>query len=339
MRGRRLVSGALAALATALTAPAAAHASFAPPDTPGPPLSVPKAKLAAALDCTGGIGSASRTPVLLVPGTTLNPEIEFSWNWKRALSALGWPYCTVALPADGMNDVQVAGEYVVYAIRRIHARSDRRVDVIGHSQGGMVPRWALRFWPRTRGMVEDLVGFSPSNHGTVDAVPACVAGCAPSFWQQRTGSNFLRALNSYQETFPGISYTNVYTRTDEVVAPNVGPAASSSLHGGGGKIANVAIQDVCPLDPSEHLAVGTYDNPAYELAVDALTHRGAADASRIGASACTRAFMPGVDQSTFLSDYSRELAYIGRVIATSPTVPREPPLACYTTASCGPADR
>jgi pimeloyl-ACP methyl ester carboxylesterase len=178
VRRRRFASGALATLAAALAMPGAAHAAFAPPDTPGPPLSVPKDKLAAALDCTGGLGRASRAPVLLVAGTTLNPEVEFSWNWEPALSQLGWPYCTVALPNDGMSDIQIAGEYVVYAIRRMHARSERRVDVIGHSQGGMVPRWALRFWPRTRRTVGDLVGLSASNHGTVDAIPGCVAGCA-----------------------------------------------------------------------------------------------------------------------------------------------------------------
>jgi hypothetical protein len=335
---RRFAAGALTALVTALI-PAIGHAAFAPPDTPGPPLSVPKGKLAAALDCTGHLRHASRAPVLLVPGTTLSPQVEYSWNWVPALAKLGWPYCTVTLPNDAMGNIQVSGEYVVYAIRRMHARSDRQVDVIGHSQGGMVPRWALRFWPRTRGMVDDVVGLSPSNHGTVDAIPACAGGCAPAFWQQRTGSNFLRALNSYQETFHGISYSSVYTRTDEVVVPNLGPAASSSLHGGGGSIANVAIQDVCPLDTSEHLAIGTYDNAAYELAIDALTHRGPAKAARIATSSCIQPLMPGVDRSTFLRDYGHELAYIGRVVSTYPTVPREPPLACYTKASYDSTNR
>jgi hypothetical protein len=333
LRRRPFVAGVVATVAVALSVPAAAGAAFAPPDTPGPPLSVPRAKLAAALQCTGHTGS-DRAPVLLVPGTTLNPEVEYSWNWEPALARLGRPFCTIALPDDAMGDIQVAGEYVVFAIRRMHARSDRRVDIIGHSQGGMVPRWALRFWPRTRGMVDDMVGMSPSNHGTVDAVPACISGCAPAFWQQRTGSDFLRALNSYRETFRGISYTSVYTRTDEVVVPNLGPAASSALHGGGRRIANVAIQDVCPADTSEHLAIGTYDNTAYALAIDALSHRGPADPSRVASSTCDHPFMPGVDRSTFLSDYGHELAYIGRVIATTPTVPREPPLACYVTASC-----
>jgi hypothetical protein len=339
LRRRPFVAGVVATVAVALSVPAAAGAAFAPPDTPGPPLSVPRTKLAAALQCTGHVGQADRAPILLVPGTTLNPQVEYSWNWEPALRKLGRPFCTVTLPENAMGDIQVAGEYVVFAIRRMHARSDRRVDIIGHSQGGMVPRWALRFWPRTRDMVDDLIGMSPSNHGTVDAIPGCAAGCAPAFWQQRTGSNFLRALNSYQETFPGISYTSVYTRTDEVVVPNLGPAASSSLHGGGGRIANVAIQDVCPADVSEHLAIGTYDNTGYALAIDALTHRGPADPSRVASSTCDHPFMPGVDRSTFLSDYGHELAYIGRVIATTPTVPREPPLACYTSASCDSKQR
>jgi hypothetical protein len=183
-------------------------------------------------------------------------------------------------------------------------------------------------------MVDDLVGLSPSNHGTVDAIPACAPGCAPSFWQQRTGSNFLRAINSRTETFRRISYSNVHTNTDEVVVPNAGPGASSALHGKRGKIANVAIQEVCPNDTSEHLAIGSYDNTAYRLAIDALTHRGPANPSRVGVAGCANPFMPGVDPSTFVRDYTHELAYIGRVIATYPTVSREPPLACYTTASC-----
>jgi hypothetical protein len=38
----------------------------------------------------------------------------------------------------------------------------------------------------------------------------------------------IAALNSAQETFSAISYTDIYTNTDEVVVPNFGPAASSS---------------------------------------------------------------------------------------------------------------
>src|SRR3954453_15091107 len=99
-------------------------------------------------------------------------------------------------------------------------------------------------------MVDDLMGLSPSNHGTVDASGACTRPCAPSFWQQRTGSNFLTALNSPAETFRRISYRRIYTNTHEGVGPNVGPGAPSAVHGKRGRIANVALQEVCPNDTS-----------------------------------------------------------------------------------------
>src|SRR4051795_4449210 len=67
---------------------------YAPLDAPGPALSVPAAKLGAALHCTSGIAHASRNPLLLIPGTNLDPGPNFSWNYERALAALGWPYCT-----------------------------------------------------------------------------------------------------------------------------------------------------------------------------------------------------------------------------------------------------
>ncbi len=318
-----------------LTCGSAQAITYAPVNTPGPALSVPASSLQAALVCTSGVAGSAREPVLLVPGTTVNPAADFSWNWERALSAQHWPFCTVALPGNGMGDIQIAGEYVVYAIRQMHALSGRRIEIVGHSQGGMVPRWALRFWPDTRTMVDDVIGLSPSNHGTLDAIPLCAIGCAPAIWQQRSNAAFIAALNSTQETFPGISYTDVYTNTDEVVVPNIGPAASSSLQGGGGQIINVPIQQVCPLDISEHLGVGTYDNTAYQLALDALTHAGPADPSRLSPGAvCSHPLMPGVNPLTFVTDFANTGAVVATTLATYPHVAAEPPLACYVTAGC-----
>ena len=38
--------------------------------------------------------------------------------------------------------------------------------MVGHSQGGMMPRYYIKFLGGA-GKVDDLVGLSPSNHGTV----------------------------------------------------------------------------------------------------------------------------------------------------------------------------
>jgi hypothetical protein len=336
VRGRGLV-GAIAAVA--LLAPASAAAvTYAPVDQPGPALSVPQSQLDASLQCSGNLATGP-APVLLVPGTGSNPHSNFSWNWEPALTDLGISWCAVTLPGNALGDVQIAGEYVVNGIRTMYARAGRRISIIGHSQGGMLPRWPLRFWPDTRAMVDDQIGFAPSNHGTTGAEFLCALSCAAADWQQSDKSEFIKALNSYQETFPGISYTEIYSHFDEIVTPNNDDTGSSSLHGGGGDITNVAIQDICPLDPSEHLAIGTQDAVAYDLAVDALEHPGPADPARAQAGdsgICTPLkLMPGINPVTYPADLASAAADLATNTATAPSVKSEPPLACYVTASCG----
>ncbi len=332
---RRVVAGAavctVALLSGLGSAASAADPVFAPVDTPGPALSVPVAKLDAALLCSPGIVGAKVAPVLLTQGTGATAKDNWSWTYEPALDKLGIPWCAVDLPEQATADVQVAGEYVVHAIRTVSKRAGRRVSIIGHSQGGMVPRWALRFWPDTRAMVDDLVGFAPSNHGTTLARDC--TDCSAASWQQSDLSNFMKALNSRQETFKGTSYTNVYTRTDETVQPNQNAeTGSSSLRTGDGAITNVATQDICPNATYEHLAIGLVDPVAHALAIDALTHDGPADPKRIPLTVCAEVFQPGVNPATFPQDSSAALlsfqSYQPR------TFPREPALACYTTLSC-----
>jgi hypothetical protein len=307
---------------------------YAPTDARGPKLKVPKATLAAAVVCQPEVRHAKRQPVLLIPGTTLTPEAEYDWSWRPALVQASIPLCTVTLPQQAMGDVQVAGEFVVYAIREMHRMSGRRVDILGHSQGGMIGRWALRFWPGLRERVNDLVGLAPSNHGTLDAQGICGATCPAAFWQQRADSQFTAALNSRAETFAPVDYTSVYTHLDEVVTPNSDESGSSSLHTGDGDIANVALQDVCPANTAEHLAIGTYDPVAYALARDALTHPGPADPSRVDPAVCSQTLMPGVDPATFTNNYVNMGAFVASTVIDSEKLPAEPPLACYVTASC-----
>src|SRR3954452_1433863 len=324
--GRR---GAIVLLALALLVPAGnavAAQTFAPLDAPGPALSVPAAKLGAAVHCTSGVAHAARNPVLLIPGTNLDPGPNFSWNYEHALAAMGWPYCTVTLPDHTLGDSQVAGEYVVYALRTMARSAGRRVDVLGYSQGGMLPRWALRFWPDTRRLIGDAVGLDPSNHGTVLADASCRVPCPAADWQQASTARFMGALNSRAETFAGIDYTVIYSHTDEVVVPNFDASGTSSLHTGGGRIANIAVQEICPADASDHLAMGSYDPVGYALAVDARTHSGKAHTARIPATVCAQAFQPGVNPAPFANDYSAFAAAIGNAQGGATTLSAEPPL-------------
>ena len=324
----------LTALALGLSAaPAsAAPAGFAPPSTPGPPLSVPQATIESRLACSPGVAGAKRAPVLLVQGTGATAKDNWSWTYQPALNKLGIAWCTIDLPDQATSDVQVNGEYVVGAIRAMHARAGRKISIIGQSQGGMVPRWALRFWPDTRPMVDDLIGFAPSNHGSTRATCDSRPPCSAATWQQSDESNFMKALNSFQETFAGISYTSVYTRTDETVQPNLDETGSSSLRTGDGRRRNVATQDVCPNDVYEHLAIGTIDPVAHDLAKDALDNDGPADPARVSRLVCAETLHPGIDRTTFARSASD--AAISFQTYQSKQIPAEPPLACYTTASC-----
>jgi hypothetical protein len=323
----------VAAAAIALLAPAAPAADYAPVDREGPALGVPAAELDASLACTGDPASAPGEPVLLVHGTALTPR-QFAWNWARALDALGRAHCELDLGQEGMGDIQLAAERVVHAIRALHDRAGRRIDVVGHSQGGMVPRWALRFWPDTRALVDDLVGIAASNHGTVDAEGLCTGRCPPAFLQQRRDSRFVAALNSRAETFAGVDYTALYTRLDEVVVPNLDDTGSTSLRGGGANVANVAVQDVCPLDVVEHLGIATYDGPAYAIARDALDQPGPADPARVSRTVCAAPLMPGVEPAGLPARMAELGAGLGTAMARSAQVDAEPPLRCYVFAAC-----
>ena len=353
-RSARRRSRVLATLVLAVSAalPAVAQANsvdllYATPEGK-PPLTVPTDRLDAALKCSPDIDGARRTPVLLVPGTGVTPEQNYDWNWKPALAAQGIPACTIELPQSSLGELQTAGEYVVHAIRRMHERAGRRISIIGHSQGGMIFRWALRFWRDVRPMVDDAIGMAPSNEGTdlVHLLPTCLTtGCPVAAIQQRTGSEFLRALNSQTRTFEGISYTNIASRLDEVVVQSgaLGSGKPSFLptDGRSKAVRNVLIQDVCPLDLSEHLLVGTTSNTTYALAMDALTHDGPADPERARAAACSTPIMPGVrldalDANVKLLQALPGLASVaGLNLLGVPLVRDEPPLKDYVRSTIG----
>ncbi len=333
----------VAGLTTGSLPAGAASRAYAPLDRPGPALSVPAATLQAALHCSGNFAGSTLEPVLLNPATAVTPVQNFSWNYERAFTAQGRPWCAVTMPFHTLGDIQTAGEYLVHAIRAEHAMAHRRIAILGHSQGGMSMRWALRFWPDTRAMVDDVIGLAPDNHGTILVSPVCRPGittCMAAQWQQSSSSAFIAALNSGSETFAGISYTNIFSRTDEVVVPH----SSSALQPGPGRVTTVATQQICPLDVDEHLLLGTVDPAAYGLVMDALNHAGPAVPSRVSRAVCLRLYQPGVNPLS-AQTYLQMLTALPNVLLVpvpfanlvgAPELAAEPKLRCYVFASgCG----
>src|SRR5262245_4982104 len=306
--------------------------------------------LAESFHCNMDLRLATRPPVLLVPGTALEPDENFGWNYVPALDAKGWPVCTVEPPDHTLADIQLSAQHVAFAIREAFRLSGFKVQVIGFSQGGMIPRWTLRFFPDTRQKVEELISLSGSHHGAIGADlfcgpfatpdPSGVVGCEAAIWQQGTASAFIGALNDGFETVPGVDYTAIYTIFDDVLFENASPAPTSALAEEGANVVNVTLQELCPANTANHRAIGTYDPVGWAIALDALAHPGPADPARVldgnapGASPiCAETVMPGVDPSNFAAGLALYDGAVASALGGGAHLTEEPPLACSTRGS------
>lgn len=324
-----LLGACSASSPSALQAASAPSALICPVSaSTGPGLATPPETLQASYRCFPPATATPRPTLLLVHGTSLDAASNFSWNYIPALTGLGYPVCVVDMPGYGQDDIQISAEYVVHAVRETARLNNGPIQIVGYSQGGMIPRWALRFWPDTRALVSEVIAIAGSNHGTLVANAACNSPCPESNWQQSFDSNFVTALNKDYETFAELDYTNIYTHNDQIVQPNLDDSGSTSLSGGA-NVTNVAVQDVCPGHVADHLALGSYDPVAYALTLDALENPGPADPARIALTTCAQAYMPGVNPASFAGDYAAMLAVLADANASSGRVAVEPPLQCY----------
>lgn len=242
-------------------------------------LGSPNASPPGANDFTCKPSAAHPEPVVLVHGTIEN---AFD-NWAEMapeLKAEG--YCVFALNFGGyagtafrgLTDIGAsAGELSAYVDRVLAATGAAKVDIVGHSQGGMMPRFYLKNLGGAA-KVDQLVALSPSNYGTtffgvlplVAALPGgeqATSLVAASIPQQRQGSTFLKNLNAGGDTVPGVRYTVIQTLFDEVVTP----FSNAFLKDRG--VTNIVLQRQCGLDQSDHLSI-SYSPNAIRLVKNAL---------------------------------------------------------------------
>jgi triacylglycerol lipase len=290
----------------------------ADPNTASPALSVPEERLATSLTCPAEFVTW-RDPVLLVHGTATNSRDTWSQNYLQVLPAKGFSVCAVDLPDRSLGDIQVAAEYVVHAVRTMAAASGRRVAVIGHSQGTLEVRWALRWWPDVRRLVDDDISLAGPHHGASGADQFCFTGsCAPAVHQMRPPARFLAALNTGDETPGEVDYTSIYSANDELVQPPRTAILAGAV--------NVLVQDLCPGRPVHHGGL-VHDAAVFAVVLDALTNPGPADPARFDAAACLRPWMPGVREPVTgnVMLYGPALA----AVSVHQRVSDEPPLASY----------
>ncbi|MFI1967252.1 esterase/lipase family protein [Streptomyces pathocidini] len=232
-------------------------------------------------DFTCRPSAAHPRPVVLVHGT-LGNSVD---NWLGLAPYLvRRGYCVFSLDYGQLPGVpffhglgpieRSARQLDDYVDRVLAATGAGEADLVGHSQGGMMPRYYLKYLGGAD-KVNTLVGLAPTNHGTdlhglsrlLDLVPGArgaIGSTAPALIQQLAGSDFLTRLNDGGETVPGVRYTVIVTKYDEIVTPY----ASGYLSGP--NVRNIRLQDLCPLDFSEHLAIGLTDPLAFHETANAL---------------------------------------------------------------------
>ncbi|WP_405135438.1 esterase/lipase family protein [Nocardia sp. NBC_01388] len=223
--------------------------------------------------------AAHPEPVVLVSGTSAGPSQNYRYI-APLLANNGYCVFTLtygidpntvtgmlgglALPGNADMRAVAAGEFAPFIDRVLAATGAAKVDLIGHSQGTIMPRWYIQFLGGAEKVAKS-VNLAPLWDGTtlyglsalLDAMKA--AGLAPllstvagvfshSVLDFFRGSDFMNAVNA-NDPFPAsIEYTDIVTRYDEAVVPY-----TSGIAPPGPNITNIVLQDACPNDFSEHL--------------------------------------------------------------------------------------
>ncbi|MFC7304479.1 esterase/lipase family protein [Streptomyces monticola] len=302
------VCAATAATAVLMTAPAAAVAGPAgkPADEPfGDKVAAAKKfetkNLPGVNDWSCKPSAAHPRPLVLVHGTFDAGRVwgETAKDYKKA------GYCVFSLDygkSGGLLSLVVGGidsvaksakELAVFVDGVLQATGKKQVDIVGHSQGGMMPRQYMKF-EGGKDKVRTLVGISPSSHGTgnsdfqesliesnpdLEGLLESVKGMTdiivgpivdipcPACNDQRMGSPFMKKLNAGGDTLPGVDYTVIATKKDSVVTrPKdqfLKPTEPSH------KVKNILLQDVCPDNDARH-PNSVSDPVATRLALNAL---------------------------------------------------------------------
>jgi triacylglycerol lipase len=219
---RRLVVGALAALVCWLPAAASTTAGAAPPD-----------------------------PVIIVAGT-FSPAVANEPLATR-LRADGYDARIFELPTLGLQDINLTARSLGAYVAQVRAATGAsRVDLVGHSQGGLVARSYVKDFGGASS-VDSLVTLGTPNRGTSVANLVSFLGLGnclsvDACEQMSIGSSYLDQLNAGDDTIGTVRYTTFRTLQDELVRP----VDNATLYDGA---TNVLVQSRCWLRVVGHVGL------------------------------------------------------------------------------------
>jgi triacylglycerol lipase len=229
--------------------------------------------------------AAHPDPVVLVHG--LGATMGENWSYMAPLLAKRG-YCVFAL-TYGLNPLvpffggvipieQSAPELGAFVNQVLAATGAQKVDLVGHSEGTFMPQYWLKFLGGAS-QVNRYVAMTPLYAGTDLAGAAMLRDAAASFGISQpilnlvgtfcgscteflAGSPMVQKLNQGGAAAPGVTYTTIMTRYDELVVPytsgTLPPPAT-----------NIVLQNVCPNDIDDHVAEA-FDPVVAQLIFNAL---------------------------------------------------------------------
>ncbi|WP_194836724.1 triacylglycerol lipase [Nocardia sp. XZ_19_369] len=220
--------------------------------------------------------AAHPRPVVLVHGTFEN-RLDNWFAMSPRLAAAG--YCVYALDfgrglggtVSGIGPMRASAQEISDFVDRVLTTTGaQQVDIVGHSQGGVLPRYYVKNLGGAD-KVHTLVGLAPDNHGTtwgliglpITLIPPATDLLCPSCREQLPTSELITQLNAGGETQPGIHYTVIVSKFDEFATPYTTGFLA------GPDVDNITLQDVCPTNLSEHMAI-TSDPTTIQLVLNAL---------------------------------------------------------------------
>jgi triacylglycerol esterase/lipase EstA (alpha/beta hydrolase family) len=181
---------------------------------------------------------------------------------------------------DGLGHITQSAEELKTFVNKVLSQTKAsQVDLVGHSQGGMMPNYYLKYLGGAS-KVNTFVGLAPSNHGTtLDGLKELIGNFpfvslaidvflevigAPALPEQEVGSAFEKKTFEGGDTVSGPRYVVIETTHDEVVTPYTNAFLSGS------NVTNITIQNQCPKDPVGHIGMFE-DSPAMQNVLNQLS--------------------------------------------------------------------
>jgi triacylglycerol esterase/lipase EstA (alpha/beta hydrolase family) len=226
-------------------------------------------------------------PVVLVHGTaedegsnwvTLAPLLAnagycvYAFNYGETILSLGGH-------VDGLNYIERSAEELSSFVNTVLWWTGKsKVDIVGHSQGGMMPNYYIKFLGGAS-KVHTLIGLAPSNHGTTVGGLVTLLRELPgaeqlgglledigvaALVQQEQGSSFMAHLFGGGDTVAGPRYVVIESTHDEIVTPYTNAFLS------GADVTNITIQNQCPSDPTAHVGMN-WDSPSLQNVLNQLS--------------------------------------------------------------------